>query len=394
MTVWLGRWTGIRSMLEGPVLRCGSCDCPDLVPVLDLGMQPLPQAVPGRDDSARYPLRLVECMRCTLVQLDYIVPQRELFPPDYPYATGNTKALREHFTGLARDIDGMITQGDLVIDIGGNDGTMLRALRHEAPDARLLLVEPTRQIWKAEGTGIGLVREYFTAKLARTLITEHGPARVITVSNTFGHVPDPHDFLDGVTELLSGHGTLIIENQDWLGVVNGLQVDTVYHEHLRFYSPASLGWLLSRHGLLITGWERLPMHGGSFRATAVFRESGLQGRAERLATRLAGILQHAAQAGPVYAIGAPTRATSLVNYAGLGRYLACACEIAGSEKIGACIPGTTVPIVDEERLLAVQPPYALLLAWDLRETLVPVLRRKGYKGKIIVPLPVPGILDD
>lgn len=377
---------------DGYVHNCGSCGASDLHPVLDMGTQPLPQA--GGGDGRRYPLRLVRCARCLLVQLDYIVPQRELFPPGYPYATGNTRALRKHFAQQARLVAGLISPGDLVADIGGNDGTMLLALREESPDARPLLIEPADQARKAADAGIDVVQDYWTAKLAAWVRESRGPAKVIVTSNTFGHVPDPHDFLDGVTELLDDDGTLVIDNQDWFNVVNLGQIDTIYHEHLRYYSPASLSFLLERHGLLVTSLTRIAMHGGSFRAVAVRQQPGLQGRAEGLAARLAEILAAAAAQGPVYAVGAPTRATPLVNYAGLGRYLACACEIAGSQKIGSVIPGTQVPVVDEQALFDDRPPHALILAWDLADYLIPQLRRKGYKGRFILPLPEPGYADD
>ena len=378
-------------MPDGPVLACGSCGFTRLEPVLDMGMQPLPQA---RKDGRvnRYPLRLVKCPRCTLVQLDYIVPQAELFPADYPYATGNTKALRDHFGQQALFVEELISRGDLVIDIGGNDGTMLKTLRKIAPDNWLLLIEPTDQAQKA-GDHIDVVQEYFTAELARKVREEHGQAQVITASSVFGHIPDPHDFLDGVTTLLAEDGTLIIDNQDWFNVVQDLQIDTIYHEHLRYYTPASLSWLLARHGLLVTSLHRTVMHGGSFRAVAVREKPDLKVRAAILAGDLSVLVRAAASIGPVYAVGAPTRATPLVNYADIGKYLTCACEIAGSQKIGAFIPGTQVRIVDEQALFDDQPPYALLLAWDLADTLIPLLRKKGYRGRIILPLPEPRFAD-
>jgi hypothetical protein len=381
-------------MPDGPVLRCGSCGYSYLTPVLDLGEQPLPQAVPGRDTSKRYPLRLVECLWCTLVQLDYIVPQSQVFPADYPYVTGNTKALRDHFAEQARYVADLLPLDGLAVDIGGNDGTMLLELRELVDtDARLLLIEPTDQGKKCTAKGIPVWPNYFTAEVGRRIRERHGPAAVITASNVFGHVPDPHDFLDGVTELLAEDGTFIIDNQDWQNVVNDLQIDTIYHEHLRYYSPASLSWLLARHGLLVVSLTRLEMHGGSFRAIVRRQKPDLQGRTAQLVNQLLNLMDEAVQAGPIYAVTAPSRATPLVNYAGLGKYLTCACEIAACEKIGACIPGTDVPIVDEAVLFADQPPHALLLAWDIADSLIPVLRRKGYKGKIILPLPEPRITD-
>ena len=272
---------------------------------------------------------------------------------------------------------------------------MLKALQEEAsdPGLRLLLIEPTDQAWKA-GPDIKVMQDYFTAELAAAAREELGPAAVITCSNVFGHVPDPHDFLNGVTTLLADDGTLIIDNQDWFNVVNLLQIDTIYHEHLRYYTPASLSCLLEQHELIITSLTRIGMHGGSFRAVAVRQWPDLQRRVQGLAVRLNVILAEAREAGPIYAVGAPTRATSLVNYTGIGKYLSCACEISSSGKIGACIPGTGVPIVDEAALIRAQPPHALLLAWDLADTLIPMLRQRGYKGKFITPLPEPRIIDD
>jgi hypothetical protein len=364
-------------------------------------MQPTPQATVGKKNST-YPLRLVKCPRCTLVQLDYIAPQDEVFGVDYPYTTGNTKALRDHFEQQAKDVDTLLwnegftlrgaVPGPLVIDIGGNDGTMLKALRNEAPDARLMLIEPTDQAKRCTDHFIEVVQEYFTADLAEDIRAQRGAAQVITVSNVFGHIPDPHDFLDGIQILLAEDGTFLIDNQDWYNVSQDLQIDTIYHEHLRFYTPASLGLLLAQHGLMITSWNRIGMHGGSFRALVVREKPDLEVRSMAVVNKLIGLLYEAERAGPIYAVTAPTRATPLVNYAGLGKFLTCACEVAGSEKIGATIPGTEVPIVDEKVLFEEQPPTALLLAWDLARGLIPALQRKGYRGDFIVPLPEPRIV--
>lgn len=384
----------------GQVRACGSCGFTDLRLVLDMGPQPLPQARPGKDSARRYPLRLVECARCTLVQLDYIVEQTDVFPPDYPYVTGNTKALRDHFAEQARTVLRLVGDNDLVVDIGANDGTMLDVLNREFVRAdgsrvrpRVLGVEPTDQAKKCGDRGVPCWQNYFTAEVARGIRELHGPAKVITTSNTFGHVPDPHDFLDGVQILLDDDGTFIIDNQDWYNVVNDLQIDTIYHEHLRYYSPASLSWLLARHGLLVTSLTRLDMHGGSFRAVVVRQKPDLAGRAWYLTVQLHKVLDKAMLDGPIYAVTAPTRATPLVNYTKIGTYLTCACEIRGSEKIGANIPGTDVPILDEQALFDDQPPHALILAWDIADDLIPALRKRGYTGKFIVPLPEPRIVD-
>jgi hypothetical protein len=373
----------------GKVANCRTCGSGHLKQVLDLGEQPLAE----RDDGRLYPLELVECEQCRLVQLGYIVPQRELFPEDHPYATGNTQVNREHFAGLARKVAPMTGPGDLVVDIGANDGTFLAALSREVRDLRLLAVEPTGQVRKCQEKGLLATQAFFSRELVDVILADRGPAKVITACNVLAHVPYPHDFLGGVVDLLADDGTFVTENHDWASIVNGLQIDTIYHEHLRYYSVASLSRLLAEHGLLVTDVERIAMHGGSFRVTAVRQQGGLAARAGKARRDLCAVLSTAAARGPVYGIGACTRATPLIHYAGIDRYLACICEVSGSEKIGMVMPGTTVPVVDEKALVEDQPPYALLFAWHVAGSIMPKLRDAGYKGQFIIPLPEPRFAD-
>jgi hypothetical protein len=365
------------------VLKCGSCGERDLAPVLDLGDQPLAER-----ESKRYPLKLVKCTRCMLVQLSYIVDENEMFPREHPYATGNTKALREHFAHLAYELHiDYLRKNHLIVDIGANDGTMLSCI---PPGIRRIAVEPTDQILKVP-QGIMRIQEFFTAKLADEILENHGLAEVITACNVLAHVPDPHDFLEGVKILLSDDGVFITENHDWASIANGLQIDTIYHEHLRYYSVASLSCLLASHGLLVSEAEKISTHGGSFRAYVTRERSHLGVRAHDARERLRHMLTYLD--GPVYGVGACTRATPLIHYAGLEEFLTCVCEVPSSEKIGMNMPGTGIPVVDEGRLIRDQPPYALLFAWHWADTIVPKLRSAGYRGKFIIPLPKAEVYD-
>lgn len=373
-------------MSGGPVSRCGICGGSRLGLVLDLGDQPLAE----RDDGNRYPLAVAECQDCGLAQLSYEVPRGEVFPADHPYTTGNTKAMREHFGELARRVEPLLGPGDLIADIGANDGTFLAAVHQYEPRARLLAVEPTRQADRARARNIPVEQEPFTWSLARKIKRWLGHAKVIIASNVLAHVSDPHDFMSGVSELLAPDGTFITENHDWAQIVNGLQVDTVYHEHLRFFTPATAGRLLEMHGFLADDIEFLPVHGGSFRTWAVHRKKGLDLRAAQAQLKLRTLLDACRERGQVYGIGATTRATPLIHWAGLGDYLDKVCEVPGSDKIGTVIPGTEIPVVDEKLLIAEQPPYALLLAWHIAADIVPKLRAAGYEGTFITPLPEAG----
>ena len=363
------------------IFRCGSCGERDLAPVIDLGDQPMAE----RDDGKRYPLKLLKCTSCTLVQLSYIVDQGEIFPPDHPYATGNTKALRDHFGELADEIYENTSRADLVVDIGANDGTLLSRL---PGSLKLAAVEPTNQARKCRDQDIITWQEFFTSEVAEDILAYYGkPAKFIIACNVLAHVPDPHDFLEGVKLLLADDGIFITENHDWASIANGLQIDTIYHEHLRYYSVASLSYLLASHGLVVSEVERIPTHGGSFRSYVTKEQGQIALRARTAREQLRRLLEIASEDGKIYGIGACTRATPLIHYADLDDYLTCVCEVPQSEKIGMSMPGTTIPVVDEARLIKDQPPYALLFAWHWADSIVPKLRSAGYRGKFIIPLP-------
>lgn len=365
------------------VTACGSCGWNWLTEILTLGSQPLSER-----ESQPYPLTLLKCPNCSLVQLSHIVDQREVFPPDHPYAAGNTLANRRRFAELAQRILPRLVSGDMVVDIGANDGTFLAAVAKAVPQVVAVGVEPTDQARKGREQGLEVWQEFFTYDVAMRMRAELGAAKVITASNVLAHVPDPHDFLAGVTALLADDGLFVTENHDWASIANGLQIDTVYHEHLRFYSVASLSYLLARHGLLVSDMERIPMHGGSFRTWAVREQPDLEGRADFARGALRRLLEKASEEGKIYGISASTRATPLIHYTGIESYLACVCEVPGSEKIGQTMPGTLIPIVDEAALITDQPPYALLFAWHVADSIVPKLRAAGYRGQVIIPLPL------
>ena len=354
-----------------------------------MGEQPLAERF---DHPKTYPLALAECGNCTLVQLTWAVDQREVFPKSHPYASGNTKALVEHFMGLASRVARYLSDDDdLIVDIGANDTTFLSFVR---PTVRKVAVEPTDQVRKA-GPEVVPVQDFFKSSVAAGIRGTLGPAKVVTACNVLAHVPDPHDFVKGVADLLADDGVFVTENHSLESVVDGLQWDTIYSEHLRYFSVASLSRLLAMHGLTVTDVERIPTHGGSFRTFARKPSTSTLGaRAWKSAMDLHHMLADLAGRGElIYGVGATTRATPLIHYANIAKFLSCVVEVPGSEKIGHDMPGTTVPVVDEQMLLDNQPPWALILSWHIAEPIVKSLRRKGYRGRFIVPLPRPAVLD-
>jgi hypothetical protein len=377
------------------VTQCGLCGSAALDPVLTLGSTPPTcRMIPiGQDTAAEesHPLQLLRCTACTLVQLGVIVEPGEVFPPDYPYSSGNSKGLHANFEDLAAQATRMLGLGpdDLVVDIGANDGTLLSKFTN----CRTVGVEPTRQARKIAGASY---QAPFSRKLAEFIRDEHGPAKLITACNVLAHVDDLDSVMSGINLLLADDGMLVAENHDLDSVVDGGQWDTVYHEHLRFYSPYTFHLVLRKFGFTAIRWHGVPTHGGSVRMLAEKGANGYKvpplkhhdfGALAVMATTARDAIRGAAADG-IVGIGATARATTIINYVGLDAPdLEYVCEVPGSDKIGHYIPGTSIPVVDEARLFAEQPPRAMLFSWHLADMIVPKLRERGYAGEIIVPLP-------
>jgi C-methyltransferase-like protein/methyltransferase family protein/putative zinc binding protein len=383
-------------MIAQNVTKCGICDSRNLELVLSLGASPptcmMPAVGVRPATEHHHPLELLRCHDCTLVQLSVIVDPAVMFPPDYPYSSGNSKALHDNFEDLAKlagNWVGGLKPEDLVLDIGANDGTLLSKFT----DCRRIGVEPTMQAHHIDGGPF--YRAFFNEALAGQILDEHGKAKVITACNVLAHVKDIGSVMRGIKLLLADDGILIAENHDLASVVDYNQWDTIYHEHLRFYSPRSFDALLETHGLGRQALEVIPTHGGSFRTIA--RHGAHATESPQREYDFDRLARHAAAArtairndvsGRLWGIGATARATTIINYCGLNTDdVECVCEVPGSDKIGRYIPGTGIPVIDETRLFEERPPRVLLFSWHLADHIVPKLRSGGYHGTVTVPLP-------
>jgi hypothetical protein len=225
-----------------------------------------------------------------------------------------------------------------------------------------------------------------------------------------------HAIVEGILHLLAPDGVFISESHYLIALMERLQYDTIYHEHLRYYSLTSLANLLQMHGLEVFHARPIPTHGGSMRVYAARtgvmpvdasvaamlaqepRGAAMRARLDAFARavmlsklRLLAMIRELKESGArICGISAPSRASTLVNYAGLDEAIIdYVCEIAGSLKIGKCMPGTAIPVVEESRLFTDQPDAAIVFSWHIADELAPKLRAKGYRGKLISPLPAP-----
>jgi hypothetical protein len=406
-----------------PVECCQVCGSTELDDVLSLGyMPPVNQMVPiGQVPRQQpwFPTNLLHCRNCDLVQLGLAVDPVIIFPPEYPYTSGTTKLLRDNFAELQREAAAMLglTEKDLVVDIGSNDGTLVS--NFQKAGNRVLGIEPTDVGDIANSRGIPTIKRYFGPAAVREVVEKYGPARVVTAANCFAHIEDVHAIVDGIVEMLSPDGVFISESHYLIGLLDTLQYDTVYHEHLRYYSVASLKHLLEMHDLEVFHARPIPSHGGSIRVYAgrhgantvqdsVRRMLASEPRGEALSKRLAdfrrdvmlsklrllSMLRDLKEKGArIAGISAPSRASTLVNYVGFDEgIIDYVCEIPGSLKIGKCMPGTAIPVVDETKLFEDQPDAAVIFSWHIADELAPKLRAKGFRGQLITPLPVPRFL--
>lgn len=404
------------------VERCQVCDSPDLTPVLFVGYLPPVNEMPAigtlPKEQPAYPAQLLRCRSCTLVQLGLVVDPAILFPPSYPYTSGTTKILRENFAELSREVASLVPlRADaLVVDIGSNDGTLLSNFRAH----RVHGIEPTNAGRLAIERGIPTTTDFFGAESVAHVVKAEGRASLVTATNVLAHIEDIHSIMRALLDLLAPDGVFVSESHYWLALLETLQYDTIYHEHLRHYSLKSLSHLLGMHGMEVIHARRIATHGGSIRVYAARKGThpvrpsvqevlSVEDTALSAATIEAfqnGVANsklglHAllrdvkARGGRVYGIGAPSRASTLINHVGLDdRILDCVLEIAGSYKIGKYIPGTIIPVLEESKLLTDQPDYALLLSWHIAGELMPKMKAKGFRGDFIIPLPVPRIVEN
>lgn len=404
------------------VENCQICSSQEFWQVFFAGYLPPVNALPlvgSRPlEQPSYPAQLLRCSKCQLVQLGLIVDPSILFPPSYPYTSGTTKILRDNFTELYKEMRTLysLKQDDLIVDIGSNDGTLLSNFKNGGH--RVLGIEPTNAGNLAKARGIPTNISFFTRDAALCVVDSHGEAKVVTITNAFAHIEDIHEVVESLLVMLQPKGIFVSESHYLLSLVEDLQYDTVYHEHLRYYSLTSLRYLLKMHGLEVLHAKRIPTHGGSIRVYAARKgeyrvhESVTQildleskklsdaklrlFRASVVRTKLSlyALLNKLKEKNEkIYGIGAPSRASTLINYVGLDEgILDCVLEIKGSHKIGKYIPGTLIPVLDETKLYDDQPGYALLLSWHIAEELISNLTAKGFKGKYIIPLPKPMIV--
>ena len=400
-------------------LVCQGCGSGGLERLLDLGYQPLCNEFSPIEDAPGpqtfYPLCVCVCHQCSLAQLDYVVPTEVAFGDQYTYLTGSSESLIKYYSELARTLVDKfsLSSGDTVIEIGSNDGTFLKAFQSLGLD--VLGVDGAKVSSDiAIADGVPVIQQFFGQGLVPAVQERLKPGNrvgLILAMNVLAHTSDVNDFLSGVTKLMEP-GTVFVSQSHWLAALTRkFEFDTIYHEHLRYYTLNSLMKLFEKHGLSIDDAEITDFYGGSILAYAGMQAGGesdnlrsiladedeadvvqsLRDMKQVLLTnraRLLNLLSGFRESGKrVAGIGAPMKASTLLNYYGVTADLVEYLGEVNQLKIGTVVPGVRVPVVHEDILFQEQPDYALILSWNMADFLMPKFRARGYKGKFILPVP-------
>lgn len=406
-------------------MHCRICQGSNLIKFLDLGFTPPADnfLVPDelKEAETYYPLEVYICQGCSLVQLGYVVPPGILYCKDYPYESSITKTGREHFHSFAKEIVSQfhLSSNALVVDIGSNVGVLLRGFKNEG--TRVLGIEPAENISKiARGNGIETLNLFFDDKTVSEISKTKGKAKVITGTNVVAHINDLHSLVKNVNELLDKKGIFIIEAPYLLTLLDNLEYDTIYHEHLSYFSVRPLNILFYKFDMEIFDIKEVSIHGGSLRyfvgrrgdypvSENVKRLVNLEEKkkiydidrlkdfaknVEKNREELTWMLKSLKHEGKrIVGVSAPAKGMTLLNYCKIGTETLDFITERSSLKIGKYTPGTHVPILPDSELTKQKPDYALLLAWNFANEIIENLRDyKAVGGKFITPIPKPHVV--
>lgn len=398
---------------------CRVCTNKSLYKFLELGRQPPANAFLTEKQFKHerfFPLDVYFCPECGLVQLLDIVSPDLLFR-DYAYFTSkSSQTMKRHFAELARVLieDFHLAEDDLVVDIGSNDGTLLKNFQ-----TRVLGVDPAENVVKqAIQNGVETICDYFGVNTAFSILNQYGEAKVIIGTNVLAHVNNLYDFMAGVSLLLDNRGVFVVEVPHFLELYRHREFDTIYHEHLSYFLTRPISRLAESFGMTLNTVKRIPVHGGSIRSymtkwklvksigEPILNEewdsllyhwqtySAFAGEVNLIKDTLVNLLtQLRARGKRITGYGAPAKGNTLLNYCKIGPELLEYLSDTTPFKQGKFSPGMHIPVVSPDVFHEDPPDYALMLPWNYKDEIL----RKEQKfmkdgGKFIVPIPKPEVV--
>lgn len=400
---------------------CRFCGGPAEQSFVDLGETPLANSYLTEAQLSRpepsYPLRAFVCSHCWLVQADSFVPPEDIFT-DYAYFSSFSEGWVEHarrFTVMARERFGL-GPASQVIEVASNDGYLLR--HFIAGGVPVLGIEPAANVAEAaRAIGVPTEARFFGRETARDLVARGLSADLVIGNNVLAHVPDINDFVGGLAAVLKPDGVVSVEFPHLLRLIEGVQFDTIYHEHFYYLSLLAVEKVFAAHGLAVFDVEELPTHGGSLRVMAQraaapacrpgpglarVRADELAAGFDRIETYAAfqdkvapvregllSFLDEAAREGrTVAAYGAAAKGNTLLNFCGVGADRIAYVVDRNPAKQGHYLPGSRLPVLPPEALAQTRPDYVLILPWNIRdEVMASMAEVRDWGGRFVVAVP-------
>lgn len=395
------------------IRECRICKSKRIKDFLDLGKQPLANSLLDSFDQKEkfYPLSLSFCLRCSLVQLNHTADPKELFT-NYVWVTATSETAKKHADYFYKNIVSKVKdlKNGYVLEAASNDGTFLVPFKNKG--IRVLGVDPARNIAEeAEKTGIPTRAEFFGTKEARAIVKKYGKAKVVIARNVMPHVANLHDFTKGLSIAVADDGLLALEVHYARKIFEELHYDSIYHEHLCYFTVKSFERLLNKYGIFVEDIKTSPISGGSLifygrkyqaAENAVVKkyredEAGMKlneydswlnfaERVKKHKNKLLELLE--TTKGKVVGYGASARSSTLLNYCGIGPDKIAVIADQNPLKQGKYTAGTRILIQDASKVMKKNPKAVLILAWNFTDEIINFLKQEfEYKGKYIIPLP-------
>ena len=401
------------------IKHCRSCGSDSLQRFLDLGRQPLANSLHGEKDIApkAHELSLCQCTECGLVQLTIDVTAGDMFS-DYLWVTGTSQTARSYAKEICNEILFYAKAnpiGDKVFEVASNDGTFLQPFKDKG--FKVIGVDPARNLAElANKKGIPTISRFFSSQVAKEIVKEFGKSKVVICRNVLAHIPDISDFLKGLEEVLTPDGVLLIEVHYAGSILEGLQYDSIYHEHASYISLSSIWPRLRELGLEVFHTTLGPISGGSLtlyikknnNKEIAIKPSVKQFQQKEIATGISSldtwtdfstnvknhskefvdILRDRKSRGKkICGFGASARSSTLLNYAKIDRSIIKMIADSNPNKHGRVTAGSQIPVVPPMEMFDTKPDVIVILAWNFQKELVSIIRKSGFEGELLVPLP-------
>ena len=402
----------IKRHFQKNIINRKSCICKSkLKQKINFGDLPLINNYKVRKNLKKYPTIISQCKNCLLIQLKYSVPDKLLFPDDYSYLSSNSKEKIDNFSSIFSKIKKLSRKkSPKILDIGCNDGSFLKLVKKKY--SKVLGIEPTKAAKISVSRGINTIKKPLNYNLAKNILNKYSKFDFIIASNFFAQTNNLIEIINSIKLILDKNGLLIVEVQYLYDLLKQKGFDSFHHEHIAYYTASSIKKVLEKYNLYVFDAERLKVHGGLLRVYVSLEKKTNTKRLKKIlnsendkniiskikklnifrikfSNKIKNLLINLKKEKKIiYAIGAAPRSCVMINSGKLTKNeINLVGEVPGSKKCNKYVPGTNIMVKNEKKIITDKPDYVIILAWHLKKRIINLLKKKGYKGNFIIPLP-------